>query len=107
MGTVLSSARADEIRSEWLAALNGLYGQITTWAVDEGWEVEINDTETSEEALGRYHVPVMQILTPTGRLVMEPTARFVVGGLGTVELYAWPSLFRVRLIRKPDNDGWE
>jgi hypothetical protein len=51
--------------------------------------------------LGLYKAPILSIITPNGKLVMEPVARVTFGGQGTVELYAWPTLFRVRLLRKP------
>ena len=36
-----------------------------------------------------------------GRLILEPIARGVLEAQGRVDLYAWPSLFRVMLLHKP------
>ena len=33
-------------------------------------------------------------------------ARIVLGGTGTVELYAWPALYRVRLLHSKTAGGW-
>ena len=46
-------------------------------------------------------MPVLTIHAPQGRLILEPIARGIVGAQGRVDLYAWPSLFKVLLLHKP------
>src|SRR5438128_1922430 len=87
----------DEIRKEWVGAVNDLVNQVVLWASQEaGWEAVLSEKEITEEALGTYSVPVVTIdiadskktypnsrfFTPDGRLVsaggvliLEPIAR--------------------------------
>jgi hypothetical protein len=48
----------------------------------------------------------MQILTETGTAVLESIARNVRGSDGRVDLYAYPTLFRVRLLYYESNQTW-
>jgi len=86
-------------RSEWVAEVNHLLNDIKDWAEKERWLVDRQDKELQEERLGAYRSSVLFIQSPQGRLVAEPVARSVVGADGRVDLYAWPSLHRVRLLR--------
>ena len=96
------------IRDQWLEALKLLVDKVSAWASQEkGWRVNPVDTQSvSEEGLGTYSVPVLTIHTPEGRLVLEPIARNSPGS-GIVELYAWPSLYRVRLLQDQPGGEWE
>ncbi len=82
-----------------------LADEVQAWAGQEaarGWRVEREEKELAEEVVGgAYRVPVVTIIAPQGRLVLEPIARGTVGAQGRVDLYAWPSLFRVMLLHKP------
>lgn len=83
-----------------------LADDVQTWADQEasarGWRVEREEKELAEEVVGwAYRVPVVTIHAPQGRLILEPVARGMVGAQGRVDLYAWPSLFRVMLLHKP------
>lgn len=83
-----------------------LADEVQTWAEQEAaernWRVTREQKELAEEVVGGvYHVPVVTIHALQGRLVLEPIARGVLGAQGRVDLYAWPSLFRVMLLHKP------
>ncbi len=109
MTTMAMPEKVDiDLRDQWLDSLTLLADKVSTWASQEkGWRVESTDTQSvSEELLGTYDVPVLTIHTPEGRLILEPIARNFPGS-GIVELYAWPSLFRVRLLQDQPGDEWE
>ncbi len=96
------------MRDEWMRSLQALAEQVSDWArLEPGWRVDPFRTgEISEEPLGPYMVPVVTIHTPEGRLVVEPVARNF-PGRGIVEFYAWPTLFRVRLLRGDLDADWQ
>jgi len=109
MTTMAMPEKVDiDLRDQWLDSLTLLADKVSTWASQEkGWRVESTDTQSvSEELLGTYDVPVLTIHTPEGRLILEPIARNFPGS-GIVELYAWPSLFRVRLLQDQPGAEWE
>ncbi len=92
---------------DWLSKLNALSSDISTWARRQsGWTVDASSKEITEETLGSYSAPVLNINAETGRLKLEPVALNVLGGKGAVELYAWPTLYRVRLIGNSQNNDW-
>jgi len=95
------------LREEWLGTITDLQYQIKAWASDEpGWSTSPGDDHQIQEALlGVYTVTNINIHTPDGRLVLEPIARNYPGA-GIIELYAWPTLYRVRLIRDTEWGGW-
>ncbi len=91
-------------RDNWERNTALLAEDIEAWAssAGRGWRVEREQKELSEEVVGgAYLVPVVTIHAPEGRLILEPVARGVLGAQGRVDLYAWPSLFRVMLLHKP------
>ena len=75
--------------------------------MESGWSTEWEGSrEIQEEPLGTYTVSVLTIHTPSGRLILEPIARNY-PGRGIVELFAWPTLFRVRLLRGEEDSDWQ
>lgn len=97
-------------RNNWERDTTALADEVQAWAEQEaaarGWRVEREQKELSEEVVGgAYRVPVVTIHAPQGRLILEPVARGVLGAQGRVDLYAWPSLFRVMLLHKPLGKG--
>jgi hypothetical protein len=98
----LSPEEATAFRDEWLQTVQDMIALVRGWAENRGWISEEERHEVREERLGTYDVPVLGIDTPHGRLVFEPIAREVIGAEGRIDLYAWPSLFRVMLLRKSD-----
>lgn len=74
-----------------------LFRQIEAWCDEAGWQSEIRPATTAE---------TLVITTPEGRVNLEPVGqdradRFV------VEMYAYPTLNRVFLKKKPQAEGWE
>lgn len=104
--------------NEWNDAVNALTVQVSGWATDQRWSVERSEKQVNEGAFGVYQLPVLTLEIPArrrssqhksrqgGRLIMEPIARNFPGS-GIIELYAYPTLYRVRLIRRSEDDTWE
>jgi hypothetical protein len=91
-------------RSEWVEAANKQADAVRRWAEEEGWDVELSSGDGFESAPGEHGIPVLTIRTPEGRVVFEPVAREILGATGRIDLYAWPTLFRVMLIRRLDGN---
>jgi hypothetical protein len=98
----LSPEEQARLRDEWLQVFEALSRQVRGWAEKRGWTVTEEPREINEERLGIYQAPVLQIETPHGSAFLEPIARDVAGADGRVDLYAWPTHFRVKLLRRPD-----
>jgi hypothetical protein len=98
--------KEDKLRDEWTQAVRDLERDVADWARAEGWNVSASERVVNEESIGVYAVPDLTIETPEGqRLILEVKGRGPAGASGRVQLFAWPTLFRVLLLRKPD-DGW-
>ncbi len=96
----LARSSADTaLRQEWLSRIEELAHQLKAWVEQEpGWAMTSDeDVEVEEELLGAYLVALWKIVTPAGEVRLEPIARNY-PGRGIVELYAWPTLRRVRLL---------
>src|SRR5687767_1737532 len=85
---------------EWLDTLRQLFAQTSDWISAQNWWFEEDTKTIRENELGTYDAPVFRIRTQTSRLVLEPVARYVIGADGRVDLEAWPSLNRIKLIRR-------
>lgn len=96
---------ADKERLNWINEIEGLLSDIESWAKGENWLTARQDKELREEDLGPYVTTELKISSPKGILLVEPVARFVVGAEGRVDLSAWPSLNRVRILR--DGTTWK
>ena len=99
-------ARKVQSRHNWESHTEMLADEVQLWAEQEAsardWRVEREEKELAEDVVGgAYRVPVLTIHAPQGRLVLEPIARGTVGAQGRVDLYAWPSLFKVMLLHTP------
>jgi hypothetical protein len=93
-----SSPRSD--LQEWLHVVEQLLTNVKTWAEAGGWLVSTTTKEITERAFGTYHVQQLYIKAPQGTLILEPIARTTASGDGRVDLYAWPSMRGIRIIRR-------
>ncbi|HJQ71747.1 MAG TPA: hypothetical protein VKA70_22415 [Blastocatellia bacterium] len=99
--------KAAKLRDEWTQTVQDLEREISDWAKAEGWNVHASEKVVSEESIGTYIVPDLIIETPEGeRLILEVKGRGPANSSGRVQLSAWPTLFRVLLLHKSDNDSW-
>lgn len=95
----MSSQTAADPR-EWLETVTRLLDDVEHWCRQAGWEVDRSVKRLHESKLGEYEAPVLKVRSPAGILYVEPVARHVVDADGLVDLYAWPSLRRLVLVRK-------
>lgn len=103
MGMKAARISTDE-REVWLSLVDKLLSQIEKWAGQRDWQIRREEKTITEELIGTYSVPVLQIKLPAGVLYVEPMARYVIGAGGRVDLYSWPTLQRLLLIRR--DDAW-
>jgi hypothetical protein len=102
------AAVADPVqeREEWIETIHELFVQITGWAAARKWTVSTKSLELTEDLLGTYQVPSLTLQTGRGAVMLEPVARRVMGAAGRIDLYAYPSLFRVMLLRSTKDGQW-
>ena len=91
---------------EWKEAVLGLKGQVEAWLHEYaeesgGFAVSVSPTDPAPDEM------LLETKLPVGsKIVLEP-ARFAAGHLPTVvNLYAYPTLRRVRLVG-PTGSAWE
>lgn len=83
---------SEAIKSEWLRELEAVLTDIESWATEAGWHTRRSSRRISEDALGQYDVPVLDIEVeePRGRIVLEPVGRNILGATGRIDVSAWP-----------------
>jgi hypothetical protein len=91
-------------RGEWIAAVERIISEAEAWATEQQWFVHRDRKTLTEDPIGSYEVPVLMIRAPAGRLVLEPTARYVGGVTGRIDFSAFPSYAYVLVVRT--DAGW-
>ena len=91
---------AKQKRDSWIAEVERLAVDVEHWAKTRDWAVRREMKNFTEDEIGTYQLPVLTVLTSLGRVVFEPVARFVAGGSGRIDLYAFPSFSQVVLVRR-------
>lgn len=106
--TKLGPREAEEAIQEWTAAAGALLHQVEQWVAEDRpeWRIEYSSADVTEVSSGSYTIPVLEIVAPNGRLMLEPVGRDVYGARGRIDLYAWPSMYRVMLLRSFASDEW-
>ncbi len=64
------------------------------------WPVSRQEKLIEEHAIGSYAADVLHIKTPQGILIVEPVAFDIAGGDGRVDMYAFPTLRRIVIVRE-------
>jgi len=113
-------------RDGWLRMIDSLFSDVERWAGEwlvagdsppfSGVRVERTHKEVTDEiADDRYIVPVLQISDMRPRepkkareeyLALEPITFNSVTGKGRVDFYAWPTMYRVRLLQETGTSLW-
>ena len=108
MNASIAQPQEPQALSGWLQDLDSVLREVETWAAEEGWHTRRFYRRTSEDAFGEYDVPVLDIEVeePHGRIVLEPVGRNVLGAAGRIDVYAWPAMLRVKLLRVPATNEW-
>ena len=69
----------EQVRDEWVAAVERLTGDAESWARGQGWAARREPKTVMEDRLGQYAAPRLLIHSPAGRLLLDPIARYVPG----------------------------
>ena len=106
--TKLNPTEAQEAIAEWQSAVSAVLQQVREWIAGgrPKWQIETSSADVTEESSGRYTIPVLEIIAANGRLILEPVGRDVYGAKGRIDLYAYPSLYRVMLLRSYADGEW-
>lgn len=88
----------EQDRQTWLSLVEELTRQVEGWAKNRNWPVHRDHKQIQETVIGSYTVPVLNILTPSGTVQLDPVARSIANADGRVDLIAWPSLTRMLLV---------
>lgn len=110
-------------QGDWVSAYRRLTSTLGEWIRSEpGWTVveqpqrhlEISDErirrslEAGDALENPFEAPDLVISTPYGQLMVEVKFSSLLDGKGRIDLYAWTTLNRVRLLlRDPVVDEWE
>ena len=97
--TAKGAAKSGNCSAKWVAEVKKLVDQVADWAVERKWEIDRSDKLIRESKIGTYSVPYLKIKLPAGILHLDPVAREVIGADGRVDLYSWPTLNRVSILR--------
>jgi len=81
----------DRVREEWIAEVTRLYsdvkGWVQTWQEKGYLTASESHIELSEEHLGDYEIPKLELTAGTEAIVFEPVGRNILGALGRIDLY--------------------
>ena len=91
--------RAARIK-QWRDSVFAMADDTQQWSMQEGWTVDRTDKQVHEELLGDYVVPQLRIRVSDGEVLLNPVGLHVIGADGRVDLEGWPSLNRVKLVRR-------
>lgn len=83
----------NKVKKDWLATLDTFFTQIKEW-LDEArknklLEVYDRGVAVSEEHLGNYKAPALEIKTKARAVHIEPVGRLIVGAHGRVDMKSW------------------
>lgn len=92
-------------RVQWIARVEALINQVNEWATARGWATARATKSVNERLLGRYTVPVLRVRLPEGEVHVIPVGLHVVGADGRVDIEAFPTLNRVKLVGR--DDQWQ
>ena len=100
---------------EWLQAVEALVTEVTKWSHSQGWRTAARTKRVMDESLQKeYTMPVLDIITEREyrglsrevKLVVEPVFFDTARGIGRVDFYVWPAMYRVRLLHKTGRAEW-
>ncbi len=106
MSASIGALDSDRIVSEWTDSVRSLLEELAGWFRDEGWTVRWGSRQITEDDLGTYTIKMLEVQTPDGLLFVEPVARLVGSADGRVDFYAYPTLYRVMLLRRREGGDW-
>jgi hypothetical protein len=99
------SAPEREKLDQWITSVTELVDQVETWARRQDWAVAKDRKRLTERRFGSYEVPVLRVRLIGGELHLLPVGLDIVGADGRVDLESFPTLNRVKLIKR--GKKWE
>jgi len=103
----MSTTQSGLSLEQWQRTVGALENEVAAWSQKHGWKTnQVIQVPIFDEVYGPYAMPVLTIEAPEGRLVLEPMAH-AFDRTGLIKLYAWPTLYRVRLLDRGGSLGWE
>ncbi len=101
---VIEPASSEQACAEWTQAVTALAQQVRTWSEEAGWQMAERTHPLDQDSSATCGLPLWAIQLPDSLLFLEPVSINVAGAEGRVDLYAYPALTRVMLLRK--DGGW-
>lgn len=98
-------SQIEQRRGEWVARAEAVINQVEQWAAAEGWATARSQRTITERELGQYTVPLLRVRLPLGEVHVIPIARNVIGADGRIDIEAFPTTDRVKLIGR--GRDWE
>lgn len=102
-------------REEWLSAVEALMTDVTAWSHSQGWDVlargrkadrDFSDAEQGASIIEIDAHPQDARSGSDVKLVLEPITYNSATGIGRVDFYVWPALYRVRLLHQSGSNAW-
>ena len=92
-------------RETWAASVRSLCNDILRWSEEKRWATHEDKKQITEDLLGTYQLPFLMIRPPSGVVHVDPVGRDIVNAEGRVDVFTWPTLDRMVLVRT--NGDWE
>lgn len=99
------SLAEEQRRREWVEHIAQVIQQAEGWAAARDWATARTERTLNERGLGQYTVPLLRIRLPLGEVHVIPVARNIIGADGRIDMEAFPTTDRVKLIRR--GRDWE
>lgn len=97
--------RLEAEKAEWQGQLEDLVARVKGWVEATGWRTKQLTIHAREVDIGRYEVPLLNMVRDEVDVVLSPIARPVPGEDGVVDFYLMPGyddLFRLCF----DGEAW-
>lgn len=89
---------------EWRDDVTSLITEIEQWASTQKWVATRGQTTVRDDVLGTGELPSLRVQVRNAQISVTPVGSDLAGQGGRVDLDAFPTLSRVKLIRSAE--GW-
>lgn len=109
---------AKDTISNWKNQLNDLFREISLNSRSGQWSAHLSEKSIREEPFGlgspiSYHAPILTLTRPgetenlSQRITFEPKHRYTIGSAGRIDIYSYPALRELMLLRIVAHDPVE
>jgi hypothetical protein len=98
MTQTISDPLQENRRRQWIERVEALINQVDGWATAQGWATARTTKNVTERLLGEYMIPLLRVRLPGGEVHVIPVGLHVIGADGRIDIEAFPTLNRVKLI---------